>query len=93
MRLVRRASYGADLDRIVAHIAKDNPAAALDMWDEIDRQVERLRDFPRSGRTGRIVETRELVVIGTPFIVVCAVGDNVDLIRVVHGAQKWPLGD
>ncbi|WP_431323143.1 type II toxin-antitoxin system RelE/ParE family toxin [Rhizobium sp. YTU87027] len=81
------------MDRIVAHIAKDNPAAALDMWDEIDRQVERLRDFPRSGRTGRIVETRELVVIGTPFIVVCAVGDNVDLIRVVHGAQKWPLGD
>lgn len=92
MRLVRRDSYAQDLDKIVDHIAKDNPSAALDMWDEIERQVERLRDFPRSGRTGRIPETRELVVSGTPFIVIYMVGDNVDLIRVLHGAQKWPPG-
>jgi toxin ParE1/3/4 len=93
MRLVRRASYGEDLDNIVEHIARDNPVAALDMWDEIERQVERLRDFPRSGRTGRMAETRELVVNGTPFIVVYTVGDNVDLIRVLHGAQQWPPRD
>ncbi|RMC62535.1 type II toxin-antitoxin system RelE/ParE family toxin [Sinorhizobium meliloti] len=90
MRLVRRTSYAQDLDRIVDHIAKDNPSAALDMWDEIEHQVERLRDFPRSGRTGRMPETRELVVTGTPYIVIYMVGDEVDLIRVLHGAQQWP---
>lgn len=90
LRLVRRASYAQDLDRIVDHIAKDNPPAALRMWDEIENQVERLRDFPRSGRAGRMPETRELVVAGTPFIVIYMVGDDVDLIRVLHGAQKWP---
>lgn len=90
MRLIRRQSYAADLDWIVDHIAKDNPAAALDMWDEIESQVERLCNFPRSGRTGRMPETRELVVTGTAYIVVYIVGDDVELVRVLHGAQQWP---
>lgn len=90
MRLVRRQSYAADLDRIVDHIAKDNPAAALDMWDEIENQVKQLCDFPNSGRTGRMPETRELVVTGTAYIVVYIVGDHVELVRVLHGAQQWP---
>jgi len=90
IRLVRRQSYAADLDRIVDHIAKDNPAAALDMWDAIESQVERLCYFPRSGRTGRMPETRELVVTGTAYIIVYIVGDDVELVRVLHGAQQWP---
>ncbi|WP_430246538.1 type II toxin-antitoxin system RelE/ParE family toxin (plasmid) [Neorhizobium sp. DAR64861/K0K2] len=92
MRLVRRQSYAADLDRIVDHIAEVNPVAALDTWDEIENQVERLCDFPRSGRTGRMPETRELVVTGTAYIVVYIVGDDVELVRVLHGAQQWPPG-
>ena len=90
MRLVRRDSYAGDLDRIVERIAKENPAAALDIWDDIENQVERLCDFPRSGRTGRMPETRELVITGTAYIVVYVVGDDVELVRVLHGAQKWP---
>lgn len=90
MRLVRRETYAQDLDRIVDFIANDNPAAALDMWDEIEGQVERLRDFPLSGRPGRVPETRELVVARTAYIVIYVVGDDVDLVRVLHGAQKWP---
>ncbi|MFT2215290.1 type II toxin-antitoxin system RelE/ParE family toxin [Rhizobium giardinii] len=93
MRNIRRDSYAIDLDRIVDHIASDNPSAALDMWDEIERQVERLRDFPRSGRSGRMPKTRELVVSGTPYIVVYLVSDDVELIRVLHGAQQWPPDD
>ncbi len=90
MRLVRRRSYAVDLDRIVDHIAQGNPAAALDMWDGIENQVERLCDFPRSGRTGRMPETRELVITGTAYIVIYILGDDVELVRVLHGAQKWP---
>ena len=90
MRIVRRDSYAADLDSIVDHIALENPSAALDIWDDIERQIKRLRDFPRSGRIGRMPETRELVVSGTPYIVVYLISDDVELIRVLHGAQKWP---
>lgn len=90
MRIIRRESYASDLVRIVDHIALKNPAAALDMWDEIERQVERLREFPLSGRTGRMQATRELVVAGTPYIVVYVITGDVELIRVLHGAQRWP---
>jgi toxin ParE1/3/4 len=93
MRIIRRDSYAVDLDRIVDRIALDNPSAALHIWDEIERQAERLRDFPLSGRTGRMLETRELVVSGTPYIVVYLVSGGVELIRVLHGAQQWPPED
>ncbi len=44
MRLHRSDDYHADLIGIVEHIAQDNRAAALAMWDTIERQVERLTD-------------------------------------------------
>ncbi|WP_395673573.1 type II toxin-antitoxin system RelE/ParE family toxin [Inquilinus sp.] len=90
MRLHRSDDYRADLSGIAEHIAQSNPAAALGMWDTIERQVERLVDHPRSGRLGRIPETRELVVAGTPYIIVYRIGQTVELLRVLHGARRWP---
>ena len=90
MRLSRRTSYRADLSEIVHYIAQTDPAAALGIWDEIERQVERLRDHPQSGRVGRVYGTRELVVAGTPFIVIYRIAQTVELFRVLHGARQWP---
>lgn len=43
------------------------------------------------GKPGRLDETRELVITGTPFLIVYRVADGlVEILRVVHGAQKWP---
>jgi toxin ParE1/3/4 len=88
MRIIRRDSYAGDLDRIVDHIALNNPSAALGILDDIERQVERLRDFPRSGRTGRMPRTRELVLSGTPYIFVYRASDDLELIRILNGAQQ-----
>ncbi len=91
MRLLRGESYAEDLEHIARVIAKDKPGAALAMWDEIEAQVERLKDFPNSGRPGRLEGTRELVVPRTPFIVVYRLAkEHVELLRVLNGAQKWP---
>ncbi|WP_342242270.1 type II toxin-antitoxin system RelE/ParE family toxin [Inquilinus sp. OTU3971] len=90
MRLHRSDDYQADLIGIVEHIAQDNPAAALAMWDTIEGQVERLADHPRSGRTGRVPETRELRVAGAPHVVIYRIGHAVELLRVLHGARQWP---
>ncbi|NTI42274.1 type II toxin-antitoxin system RelE/ParE family toxin [Rhizobium rhizogenes] len=86
-------AYRADLEKIVGYIAQNNLTAALAMWDEIEAQVERLRDFPHSGRIGRLPGTRELVVTRTSFLVVYRVEDNIELIRVLHGAQQSPPVD
>jgi toxin ParE1/3/4 len=42
------------------------------------------------GRIGRVPLTRELIVGGTPWIVVYRVRSAVEIIRVLHGAQAWP---
>lgn len=76
---------------IAEYIAQDNPAAAHAVREAILRQVGRLAEHPRIGRPGRIEGTRELVISGTPYIVAYRVaGQNVTILRVLHGAQQWP---
>ncbi|KXF74902.1 hypothetical protein ATN84_22035 [Paramesorhizobium deserti] len=89
-RLVWSEDAETDLDAITNYIARDDVIAAIGMRDEIEGQIERLREFPLSGREGRVEGTRELVVTHTPFIVVYIMGDAVQIVRVLHGAQQWP---
>jgi toxin ParE1/3/4 len=79
------------LDNLAEYIARDNQAAAEKTVAAIRLAVENLDRFPSLGRPGRISGTRELVVLGTPYIVPYRVrGDVVQLIRVFHAARKWP---
>jgi toxin ParE1/3/4 len=74
-------------------IAEDRPQSALEQDEAILASVARLTGYPRIGRTGRRKGTRELVVPGTPFIVVYRILERegrVQIVRFLHGAQKWP---
>lgn len=80
-----------NLDQHADHIAKDDPIAARNAVQRIRVAVDRLADYPNMGRTGRVPLTRELIVGGTPWIIVYRVrADMVEIIRVLHGAQSWP---
>ena len=75
----------------ISYIAERNTQAAVDMGNAIEVAVSRLADFPESARPGRVPGTRELVVPATPFIVVYRIEATcVVILRVLHGAQKWP---
>jgi toxin ParE1/3/4 len=53
--------------------------------------VNELPTRPQSGRPGRVSGTRELVVTRTPYVVPYRVqGRNIEILRVYHGARKWP---
>jgi addiction module RelE/StbE family toxin len=90
-RLEFARRYFRRLDDIKERIAGDNPAAAARMVARIRDAVSHLARFPASGRPGRVVGTRELVIAGTPYIVPYRVkGDAVQIITILHGAQRWP---
>jgi toxin ParE1/3/4 len=57
----------------------------------IHRRIDLLADFPEYGRTGRKLETRELVFTGLPYLAVYRIReDAVEIVRILHGAQDWP---
>jgi addiction module RelE/StbE family toxin len=81
-----------DLAALHAYVSTDNPAAAAAMVHRIVDLVERqLLRMPESGRPGRVQGTRELVVAGSPYFVPYRVtADRIEIIRVIHGARRWP---
>ncbi len=85
-----RLAYNDVMD-IADYIEIDNPTAAIAICDEIDHQVNILTDHPNMGRPGRVLGTRELIINRTPYIAVYLVSKNfITILRILHGAQKWP---
>ncbi|HZA50151.1 MAG TPA: type II toxin-antitoxin system RelE/ParE family toxin [Myxococcaceae bacterium] len=79
-----------DLDQALEYIAQDDPRAAGAMSDRILEAAEGLTTYPNLGRAGRLRGTRELVVTGTPFLLVYRVHlDEVQVLRMLHHARSW----
>jgi toxin ParE1/3/4 len=73
------------------YIAEDNPRSAAIVARQILDCIQLLTTQPHIGRAGRITGTRELVVVGTPYIIPYRVRRaNLELLAVFHGRQKWP---
>lgn len=80
-----------DFAALRAYVALDNAPAAEGQVRQIIAAVVGLARFPGSGRPGRRVGTRELVVGRTPYIVPYRVqGETIEILRVLHGRQRWP---
>ncbi|PIY28641.1 MAG: type II toxin-antitoxin system RelE/ParE family toxin [Comamonadaceae bacterium CG_4_9_14_3_um_filter_60_33] len=92
-RVVRRPEYLEDLDAIAAWIARDNRAAAVDLWLLIDEQVDRLTDpnFPRR-ISNRVADAYELVAHENYIVYFDQNERDCTLIvrAVVHVARQFP---
>ena len=78
----------ADLHTYISH---DNPNTADEQLELIADATRNLADFPEIGRQGRRQGTRELVIGGTPYIVVYRIRlASVRVLAVMHGARRWP---
>ncbi|MGI9016714.1 MAG: type II toxin-antitoxin system RelE/ParE family toxin [Euzebya sp.] len=67
-------------------VAEHNPWASIDMGDAIFSAIDRLANHPAMARPGRVAGTRELVVLGTPYVVVYRIEANaVVIMRILHG--------
>lgn len=92
MRIRWTPSAVGDLIQISDYISEHDGAAlarrvALTIYEGINSLVR----FPHLGRVGRKSGTRELPLHGLPYLAVYRVrSEVVEIIRILHGAQKWP---
>jgi toxin ParE1/3/4 len=79
----------ARLKEIRAYVALDKPEAAMRLVTRILAIVEVLRSHPHAGRAGIEPGVRELIIGGTPYIILYRVrGNQVVLSTIWHGAQR-----
>jgi toxin ParE1/3/4 len=79
----------ARLQEIRAYVALDKPDAAERLAIRIVAVVEALRNHPRLGRAGAGPGFRELVIGGTPYIVLYQFrGRRITITTIWHGAQR-----
>ncbi len=79
----------ARLKEIRAYVARDKPEAAARLATRIVAVVEALREHPYLGRVGAQPDIRELVIGGTPYIVLYrAHAKRVVISTIWHGAQQ-----
>lgn len=91
MRVDGRATAREDLLDIADYIDIDDPVAAVGVLETVELHVAMLAEHPRMGRPGRVRNTRELVINRTPYVVAYRIeADAVTILRVMHGARKWP---
>jgi toxin ParE1/3/4 len=80
------------LEAAADYIAEDSPQAAEAFVKRVFSGTMALAQHPEIGRAGRCKGTRELVVTNTPYIVAYRVkGEQIEILRVLHGARKWPI--
>lgn len=80
-----------DLEHITDYLFENAPGRASELVREIYNAPSALLTFPYRGRPGKKEGTRELVLSPLPYIVVYEIREDVIyLVRILHGAQKWP---
>jgi toxin ParE1/3/4 len=81
------------LREIRAYVARDKPEAAERLAMRIVAVVEVLRNHPHLGRAVAETGIRELVIGGTPYVVLYRVqGERVVIGTIWHGAQRREEG-
>ena len=84
-----------DLEEIINYIQSDNPDAALNLINNIDKNILQLKDFPCMGKIPeddhlQSKEYRMLIVKN--YIVFYVVFENereIEIRRIIHGKRKY----
>ena len=90
MKVIIREEAVDDLDGIFAWVARDDPAAALELLRRIRERIERLATpgLSHMGRFGMVAGTRELVE--APYVIVYNVDEGrrqIVIVAVMHARR------
>lgn len=81
-----------DLLAIRVWIARDSERAAERVVSRILQTVAMFERFPLLGRVGRVEGTRELSVVGLPYLIVYSLTSetDIDVLTIVHTSRQYP---
>ena len=80
-----------DLEAAYQYVRQDNESAAKQIVARIFSAVGMLTRYPLAGREGRVQATRELAIARTPYVIAYRIRqDEIQILAVLHGAQRWP---
>lgn len=94
MRIVWSPIALERIEDIAQYIAEDKPGAAVEWVDGIFDTVDRLADFPESGRVVPEVGGRRIreVIFGT-YRIIYSVRDQVDILTVRRSSQLLRMSE
>ena len=79
-----------DRRAVFDYIEMRDVRAALEMDKLFSRKANKLTTVPQLGKPGRVPGTRELVAHKRYVLVYEVAGDQIQVLRVLHTARKWP---
>jgi plasmid stabilization system protein ParE len=89
LRYTRRAQR--HIDGIHGYIAERNPDAARRVIQRIRATADLLQEFPLAGHAGLVTGTREMIVVGLPYVIVHRIdprgGGVLEILGIYHMAQ------
>ncbi len=89
MKLVLSEAFREELREEFLYLRKKNPAAARVVRDRIIAAIQRLKNYPESGRAWRLPGSRELVIHGLPYIVIYKVSaEAVVVASLLHSSRE-----
>lgn len=78
-----------NLDKAATWIENDNRQAAEDFVAAVQKTVLLIEQVPSAGKVGRVQGTREMTVLGYPYLIPYrVVGDELQILRVFHVRQQ-----
>lgn len=87
--IIRTAQAEEDLIDIWIYIAQDNPVAADDLLDEIERRISLLADNPYLGPAREdIAEDCRYSPVGNYLILYRIIPNGIEVVRVVQGSRR-----
>lgn len=94
MKIVWSPLALARVENIAQYIAEDKPSAAIEWVDGIFDAVERLADFPDSGRVVPEVGGRRIreLILGA-YRIIYSVRDQVDILTVRRSSQLLRMSE
>ncbi len=88
LKIVRTPAAVRDLEAITDYIAADNLTAALAVYDEIDRLLTRIAEYPEMGEAvDHLSPGLRRLTLGNYLLFYGRADDEIELMRLLHGAR------